>query len=88
MGVLTREHGVNSFKHFMAYKGALMVDDDVLLHSIGRALELGAICNIHAENGDAVAHLQQKMMAAGNHRTGRPRAVAPARSWKARRPTE
>jgi len=26
MGVLAREHGVNSFKHFMAYKGAIMVD--------------------------------------------------------------
>ncbi|HTW68642.1 MAG TPA: dihydropyrimidinase [Acetobacteraceae bacterium] len=65
MGVLTREHGVNSFKHFMAYKGAIMVDDEVLLHSIGRALELGAICNIHAENGDAVFHLQKKLMAAG-----------------------
>ncbi len=65
MGILTREHGVNSFKHFMAYKGALMVDDGVLLHSIGRALDLGAICNIHAENGDAVAHLQSKLLAAG-----------------------
>lgn len=65
METLTREHGVNSFKHFMAYKGALMVDDGVLLHSIGRALELGAICNIHAENGDAVAHLQQRLLAAG-----------------------
>ena len=65
METLTREHGVNSFKHFMAYKGALMVDDGVLLHSIGRAMELGAICNIHAENGDAVAHLQQSLLAAG-----------------------
>jgi dihydropyrimidinase len=65
MGTLTREHGVNSFKHFMAYKGALMVDDGVLLHSIGRALELGALCNIHAENGDAVFHLQHKLLAAG-----------------------
>ncbi len=65
MGVLAREHGVNSFKHFMAYKGALMVDDGVLLNSIGRALELGAICNVHAENGDAVAHLQQKLLALG-----------------------
>ena len=65
MGILTRDCGVNSFKHFMAYKGALMVDDGVMLHSIGRALELGAICNVHAENGDAVAHLQQKLLAAG-----------------------
>lgn len=65
MGVLTREHGVNSFKHFMAYKGAIMVDDGVLLNSFGRALELGAICTVHAENGDAVFHLQQKMLDLG-----------------------
>ncbi len=65
MGILTRDYGVNSFKHFMAYKGALMVDDGLMLNSIGRALELGAICNIHAENGDAVWHLQQKLLASG-----------------------
>ena len=56
MGILVREHGVTSFKHFMAYKGALMVDDAAMLHSFTRAKELGAICNIHAENGEAVAH--------------------------------
>jgi dihydropyrimidinase len=65
MGTLAREHGVNSFKHFMAYKGALMVDDSVLLSSIGHAHALGALCNVHAENGDAVAHLQQALLAAG-----------------------
>jgi dihydropyrimidinase len=65
MGVLTREHGVNSFKHFMAYKGALMVDDGVLLRSVKRALELGALCNVHAENGDAVAYLQADLLARG-----------------------
>src|SRR5579862_2147853 len=27
MGTLTKEHGVNSFKHFMAYKGAIMAED-------------------------------------------------------------
>jgi dihydropyrimidinase len=80
MQTLTRDHGVNSFKHFMAYKGALMVDDGVLLHSIGRALELGAICNIHAENGDAVWHLQRQLLAAGitgpeGHALSRPPAV-------------
>jgi dihydropyrimidinase len=65
MGVLTVRHGVNSFKHFMAYKGALMLDDDVLLRSIGRAFELGALCNVHAENGDAVDFLQKKLLAQG-----------------------
>ena len=65
MGVLTRDHGVNSFKHFMAYKGAIMVDDGVMLQSFTRALELGAICTVHAENGDAVFHMQRKLLAAG-----------------------
>jgi len=65
MATLVREHGVNSFKHFMAYKGALMVDDGVLLASVGHALSLGALCNVHAENGEAVAHLQRKLLAEG-----------------------
>ncbi|MEE8272964.1 MAG: dihydropyrimidinase, partial [Alphaproteobacteria bacterium] len=43
MGVLAREHGVNSFKHFMAYKNAIMVEDDVLMKSFRRCLELGAV---------------------------------------------
>jgi dihydropyrimidinase len=80
MGILTRQHGVNSFKHFTAYKGALMVDDGVLLHSIARALELGALCTVHAENGEAVVHLQQKLLANGiigpeGHPLSRPPSV-------------
>ncbi len=65
MGILTRDHGINSFKHFMAYKGALMLDDQALLRSIGRAFELGALCNVHAENGDAVEFLQKQLLARG-----------------------
>jgi dihydropyrimidinase len=80
MATLVAEHGVNSFKHFMAYKGALMVDDGVLLNSIGHALSLGALCNVHAENGDAVAHLQAALLARGvtgpeGHALSRPPAV-------------
>ena len=65
MGVLTSQHGVNSFKHFMAYKGAIMVDDDILLKSFTRALELGAIPTVHAENGEAVAFMQRNLLAQG-----------------------
>jgi dihydropyrimidinase len=65
MATLTKEHGVNSFKHFMAYKGAIMADDDVLVNSFTRARELGAICTVHAENGELVFHLQKQLMAAG-----------------------
>ena len=57
--------GVNSFKHFMAYKGALMVEDDELFASFSRCKELGALPMVHAENGDVVAELQQKFLADG-----------------------
>lgn len=54
MGTLVKEHGVNSFKHFMAYKNAIMADDEILVKSFIRARELGALCTVHAENGELV----------------------------------
>jgi len=65
MGTLVQEKGVNSFKHFMAYKGAIMADDEILVNSFTRARELGAICTVHAENGELVFKLQQEMMDRG-----------------------
>ncbi|MEX1660692.1 dihydropyrimidinase [Thioclava sp. 15-R06ZXC-3] len=61
------EHGINTFKHFMAYKGALMVNDDELYSSFKRCAELGAIPLVHAENGDVVAELSAKLLAEGNN---------------------
>ncbi|MEO1001133.1 MAG: dihydropyrimidinase, partial [Pseudomonadota bacterium] len=58
--------GVNTFKHFMAYKGALMVDDDEMFASFQRCAEVGAMPLVHAENGDVVAAMQAKLMAEGN----------------------
>ncbi|QDL93453.1 dihydropyrimidinase [Paroceanicella profunda] len=57
--------GINTFKHFMAYKGALMVEDDEMFASFKRCAELGALPLVHAENGDIVAALQEKYMAEG-----------------------
>lgn len=57
--------GINTFKHFMAYKGALMVNDDEMFASFRRCAALGALPLVHAENGDIVAALQEKYMAAG-----------------------
>ena len=65
MGTLVQEHGVNSFKHFMAYKGAIMADDEVLVNSFTRAWELGALPTVHAENGELVWQLQRKLMESG-----------------------
>ncbi len=59
------EMGVNSFKHFMAYKGALMIEDDEMYASFRRCAELGALPMVHAENGDLVADKQQEMLARG-----------------------
>ncbi len=65
MGVLVRDHGVNSFKHFMAYKNAIMADDETMVQSFRRALELGAMPTVHAENGELVYMLQQEVLASG-----------------------
>ena len=80
MGTLVKEHGVNSFKHFMAYKGAIMADDEILVSSFSRCLELGAMPTVHAENGELVYHLQQKLLAEGitgpeGHYQSRPASV-------------
>lgn len=80
MGTLVREHGVNSFKHFMAYKNAIMADDETLVKSFARSLELGALPTVHAENGELVYQLQNDLMKKGvtgpsAHPLSRPPAV-------------
>ena len=80
MGILAKEHGVQSFKHFMAYKNAIMCDDEALVNSFSRCIELGALPTVHAENGELVFQLQKKMLAMGltgpaAHPLSRPPAV-------------
>ncbi len=65
MGTLVKDHGVNSFKHFMAYKNAIMCDDEILVSSFSRAKELGALCTVHAENGELVFRLQKEIFERG-----------------------
>ena len=65
MGTLVREHGVSSFKHFMAYKNAIMADDEVLVNSFSRALELGALPTVHAENGGSCSSCRRRCSRAG-----------------------
>ncbi len=60
------DKGITSFKHFMAYKGALMVNDDEMYQSFKRVGELGGLAMVHAENGDLVAELTAKLLAEGN----------------------
>ncbi|CAN7424105.1 dihydropyrimidinase [Neorhizobium sp. LjRoot104] len=80
MKAVVSHHGINTFKHFMAYKGALMVNDDEMFASFQRCAELGALPLVHAENGDVVAAMQAKLMDEGNngpeaHAYSRPASV-------------
>ncbi len=80
MRIAVQEKGITSFKVFMAYKGAIMVDDDALYNVMQQAAKLGAVVTVHAENGDAVAHLQKELVAAGKlaprfHALSRPSSV-------------
>jgi dihydropyrimidinase len=60
------DQGITSYKLFMAYKGALMVDDETLFRTMQVAAETGALVMVHAENGDAIDVLVKEALAAGN----------------------
>jgi dihydropyrimidinase len=60
------EQGVTSYKLFMAYKGALQVDDETLFRTMQVAAETGALVMVHAENGDAIDVLVKEALAAGH----------------------
>jgi dihydropyrimidinase len=57
--------GITSYKLFMAYKGALMVDDETLFKTMEVAAETGALVMVHAENGDVIDVLVKKALAEG-----------------------
>uniref|UniRef100_A0A1Q3G4S4 dihydropyrimidinase n=1 Tax=Culex tarsalis TaxID=7177 RepID=A0A1Q3G4S4_CULTA len=65
MRILCEERGVNSFKCFMAYKGLFQVNDSELYEIFETCKELGAVAQVHAENGDVIAKNVQKLLAAG-----------------------
>ncbi len=80
MGELVQQEGVNSFKHFMAYKNAIMCDDETLVNSFKRCMELGAMPTVHAENGELVFLLQKQVAEMGitgpeGHPLSRPTGV-------------
>ena len=73
------EDGISSFKVFMAYTGAIGVDDDEMIGVIDTAASLGALVTAHCEHGLAVQALQRKLLAQGKTQ---PRHHAESRpSW-------
>src|SRR5438093_2041359 len=59
------DQGITSYKLFMAYKGALMVDDETLFRTMEVAAETGALVMVHAENGDVIDVLVKQALAEG-----------------------
>ncbi len=62
---LIRE-GSPSFKLFMAYPGARMVDDSVIFKAMRHAAEHGGFVLMHCENGQVIDILEREALAAGN----------------------
>jgi dihydropyrimidinase len=60
-----KHDGIQSFKIFMAYRGAIGVDDIELVQVLDVAHSLGALVTSHCEHGDAVVALQNRLFNAG-----------------------
>jgi dihydropyrimidinase len=80
MAQCVRDEGIPSFKTFMAYRGAIGVDDPELIEVMKTAKGLGALVTVHAEHGDMVVELQNRLAAEGHtkprhHAESRPPAV-------------
>jgi len=65
MATLVEKQGVSSFKFFLAYKDRLMLGDAELIAGFRRCRELGALVQVHAENGELVDYLQKKVISEG-----------------------
>jgi dihydropyrimidinase len=59
------EEGICTFKVFLAYKGTIMITDDLFFEVLGRTRDLGALTMVHCENGWAIDVLVQRALAAG-----------------------
>ena len=57
--------GITSFKTFMAYKGALMIDDRQMVGLMNEVKKMGGMVTVHATNGDMIDYLIAKHRSEG-----------------------
>jgi dihydropyrimidinase len=62
---LIAAEGVTSFKLFMAYPGAFLVDDGTIFKAMSAAGESGGLVCMHAENGIVIQELIKRALAEG-----------------------
>ncbi len=63
---MIEDEGITSFKTFMAYKGALMIDDRQMTALMQEVRQHGGMVTVHATNGDMIDYLIAKHRAEGN----------------------
>ena len=63
---MVEKEGITSFKTFMAYKGALMIDDNQMVGLMTEVKKRRGMVTVHATNGDMIDHLIQKAKNDGN----------------------
>jgi dihydropyrimidinase len=63
---MIEQEGITSFKTFMAYKGALMIDDRQMVGLMQEVKKQGGLVTVHATNGDMIDFLVQKHRSEGN----------------------
>jgi dihydropyrimidinase len=62
---MIEKEGITSFKTFMAYKGALMIDDRQMIGLMEEVKKCGGLINVHATNGDMIDYLVAKFKSEG-----------------------
>ncbi|HAZ14470.1 MAG: dihydropyrimidinase [Bdellovibrionales bacterium GWA2_49_15] len=60
-----KEEGITSFKTFMAYRGAIGVEDHELISIMNVSKKLGSLITAHCEHGEMVVDLQNRLFGEG-----------------------
>jgi dihydropyrimidinase len=83
---MIEQEGITSFKTFMAYKGALMIDDRQMVGLMQEVKKHGGLINVHATNGDMIDFLVAKHKSEGKlaplyHYLSQPEVTAVSQIW-------